>query len=68
MNFMFHDLIGHLVEIYIDDVVVKSVAIEDHVPDLRDVLQRDRKIWFKDESTQVCLWGIGRTIFGIHRT
>ena len=28
MNFVFHDLIGHLVEIYIDDVMVKSRAIE----------------------------------------
>jgi hypothetical protein len=28
MNYMFHDLIGKLVEIYIDDVVVKSASAE----------------------------------------
>lgn len=26
MNYIFHDLIGNLVEIYIDDVVVKSTS------------------------------------------
>ena len=26
MNYIFHDLIGKLVEIYIDDVVVKSMS------------------------------------------
>ena len=28
MNYIFHDLIGKLVEIYIDDVVVKSTSAE----------------------------------------
>jgi hypothetical protein len=27
MNYIFHDLIGELVEIYIDDIVVKSVSV-----------------------------------------
>jgi hypothetical protein len=27
MNYIYHDLIGKLVEIYIDDVVVKSTSI-----------------------------------------
>jgi hypothetical protein len=34
MNYMFHDLIGKLVEIYIDDVVVKSASAEGHLGDL----------------------------------
>ncbi|KAK1627367.1 hypothetical protein QYE76_001682 [Lolium multiflorum] len=34
MNYIFHDLIGKLVEIYIDDVVVKSVSMEGHLDDL----------------------------------
>ena len=29
MNYIFHDLIGKLVEIYIDDVVVKSTSLGD---------------------------------------
>jgi hypothetical protein len=39
MNYIFHDLIGKLVEIYIDDVVVKSASVEGHLGDLRQVLE-----------------------------
>src|SRR5579859_4927882 len=31
MNFIFHDLISRLVEMYIDDIVVKSKGVDDHV-------------------------------------
>jgi hypothetical protein len=34
MNYIFHDLIGKLVEIYIDDVLVKSASVEGHLEDL----------------------------------
>jgi hypothetical protein len=34
MNFIFHEYISTLVEIYIDDVVVKSVDITKHLADL----------------------------------
>jgi hypothetical protein len=30
MNYIFHDLIGKLVEIYIDDIMVKSTSVEGH--------------------------------------
>ena len=43
MNYIFHDLIGRLVEVYIDDVVVKSVLQENHLADLRQVLDCTRK-------------------------
>ena len=43
MNYIFHDLIGILVEVYIDDVVVKSKTTEGHLEDLRKVLERTRK-------------------------
>jgi hypothetical protein len=39
INYIFHDLIGKLVEIYIDDVVVKSALVEGHLEDLRQVLE-----------------------------
>lgn len=47
MNYIFHDLIGRLVEIYIDDVVVKSREVEDHLADLQEVLERTRKYGLK---------------------
>jgi hypothetical protein len=43
MNYMFHDLIGKLVEIYIDDVVEKSTSAEGHLGDLQRVLEQTRK-------------------------
>jgi hypothetical protein len=39
MNYIFHDLIGKLVEIYIDDVVVKSASVEGYLEDLQQVLE-----------------------------
>jgi hypothetical protein len=39
MNYIFHDLIGKLVEIYIDNAVVKSASVEGHLGDLRQVLE-----------------------------
>jgi hypothetical protein len=43
MNYIFHDLIGRLVEIYIDNIVVKSASVEGHLGDLRQVLERTRR-------------------------
>jgi hypothetical protein len=40
MNYIFHDLISKLVEIYIDDVVVKSASVEGHLGDVRQVLEQ----------------------------
>jgi hypothetical protein len=43
MNYIFHDLISKLVEIYIDDVLVKSASVEGHLGDLQQVLERTRR-------------------------
>jgi hypothetical protein len=47
MNYIFHDLIGKLVEIYIHDVVVKSASVEGHLEDVRQVLERTRRFGLK---------------------
>ena len=65
MNYIFHDLIGKLVEIYIDDVVVKSKSAGGHLEDLRQVFGTDSKVWAQNEPKEVCLRCIGRSIFGI---
>jgi hypothetical protein len=35
MNLIFHDLLGIIVEVYIDDIVVKSAGEDSHLADLR---------------------------------
>jgi hypothetical protein len=39
MNYIYHDLIDKLVEIYINDVVVKSTSTGGHLEDLRQVFE-----------------------------
>jgi hypothetical protein len=34
MNLIFHYLLGVMMEIYIDDIVIKSVGFEEHIADL----------------------------------
>jgi len=43
MNYIFHEIIGKIMEIYIDDVVVKSKGLQDHLADLRKTLECTRK-------------------------
>jgi hypothetical protein len=57
MNYIYHDLIGWLVEVYIDDVVVKSKEIKDHIVDLRKVFERTRKYGLKMNPTK-CAFGV----------
>ena len=57
MNYIFHDLIGKLVEIYIDDVVVKSKSTAGHLEDLRQVLERTRRFGLK-MNPKKCAFGV----------
>jgi hypothetical protein len=43
MNLIFHDLLGVLMEVYIDDVVVKSVGFKEHMIDLKLLLETMKK-------------------------
>lgn len=43
MNYIFHGLISKIVEIYIDDVVVKSREFMEHLADLRKTLECTRR-------------------------
>ena len=39
MNAIFHDMLGHHVEIYIDDIVVKTEKVSEHVNHLRKTFE-----------------------------
>ena len=42
MTVIFHDMLGHHMEIYIDDIVVKSKKVAEHVKHLRKGFERMR--------------------------
>jgi hypothetical protein len=47
MNLIFHDLLGVIMEIYIDDIVIKSASFSEHMADLQATLERMRKYGLK---------------------
>jgi hypothetical protein len=57
MNLIFHYLLGISLEIYIDDVVVKSAGFDDHVADLRLASERMRKYDLKMNPLK-CAFGV----------
>ena len=42
MNSIFHDILGHHMEVYIDDIIVKSKRASEHVDHLRKSFERMR--------------------------
>ena len=42
MNAIFHDMLGHHIEVYIDDIVVKSKRVSKHVDHVRKIFERMR--------------------------
>jgi hypothetical protein len=55
MNYIFHELIGKIVEIYIDDVVIKSLDRESHLNDVRKTLECTRKLGLKMNPNKCAL-------------
>jgi hypothetical protein len=57
LNLIFHDLLRVLMEVYIDDVVVKSVGFKEHVTDLNFSLKRMKKcgLWMNPLK---CAFGV----------
>jgi hypothetical protein len=47
MNLIFHDLLGIILEIYINDVIFKSDTMNNHLANLRLTLERTRRYGLK---------------------
>ena len=47
MNLIFHDLLGVILEVYMDDIVIKSAGLGNHLADLRLPLERMRQYGLK---------------------
>src|ERR1041384_5458571 len=59
---IFHDLIHKEVEVYVDDIVIKTKTAEEHVVALEKVLQRLRKFNLKLNPAK-CLFGATSGVF-----
>ncbi|KAI5313549.1 hypothetical protein L3X38_042725 [Prunus dulcis] len=57
MNSVFHDMIGHSLEVYINDVVIKSPEEGDHVSNLRRAFLRMRQHKLK-MNPKKCVFGV----------
>jgi hypothetical protein len=57
MNLIFHDLLGIILEIYIDDVIVKSDSMDNHLADLCLALERMRRYGLKMNLLK-CVFGV----------
>jgi hypothetical protein len=47
MNLIFHEMLGNTMEVYIDDIVVKSAEFSSHVADLRKSFDKMRRYGLK---------------------
>ena len=57
MNYIFYELIGKIVEIYIDDVVVKSKGYQEHLANLHRALECTRRHGLKMNPNK-CAFGV----------
>lgn len=55
MTAIFHDIIHRIVEVYVDDLVVKSKRQLDHLADLKAVFKRCRKFQLKMNPLKLLL-------------
>jgi hypothetical protein len=59
MRHIFGELIGHIIEAYVDDIIVKSKNTGDLVPDLTEVFAKLRRHEVK-LNPEKCVFGVPR--------
>ena len=57
INLIFHDLIGIILEVYIDDIVIKLAGLSHHLADLRLALERMHQYGLKMNPLK-CAFGV----------
>ena len=63
MTKMFESQLGKSIEVYVDDMVVKSRAVSEHVGDLTDIFEILRKHKLR-LNTSKCSFGVGSNFLG----
>jgi hypothetical protein len=62
MNLIFYDLLGIILEVYIDDVIVKSDNMDSHLADLHLALEMMRQYGLKINLLK-CVFGVSASKF-----
>jgi hypothetical protein len=62
MNLIFHELLGNTVEVYIDDIVVKSAEFSSHLADLRKAFDKMCQYGLK-MNPHKCVFGVSASKF-----
>jgi hypothetical protein len=62
MNLIFHELLGNTVEVYIDDIVVKSAEFSSHIADLHKAFDKIRRYGLK-MNPRKCAFGMSAGMF-----
>ena len=57
MNLIFHDLLDVILEVYIDDIVIKSANLSHHLADLKLALEMMRRYGLKMNPLK-CAFGV----------
>jgi hypothetical protein len=57
MNLIFHDMLGIIVEVYIDDTIVKSAGLDSHLADLKLAFEKMRQYGLKMNPLK-CVFGV----------
>jgi hypothetical protein len=57
MNLIFHDLLDIIVEVYIDDIIVKSASLNSHLADCRLAFEKMRRYGLKMNPLK-CAFGV----------
>ncbi len=63
---LFHDMIHHEFECYVDDMIAKSQTEKGHLVDLAKLFDRIETTQTEVESEQVYVWGEIREAFRLH--
>jgi hypothetical protein len=62
MNLIFHELLDIIVEVYIDDIVIKSASLDSHLADLHLAFEKMRQYGLKMNSLK-CVFGVSASKF-----
>jgi hypothetical protein len=64
MNLFFHELLGNILEVYIDDIVVKSVELDSHLADLQQSFEKMHWYGLKMNPHKCDFWVLAGKFLG----